>query len=202
MTIQMRRINTCKPRKLVSKLPQKIIKSRQTFKDLHESVGGIAHTRYPRSRCTHYLYTSIVFWPEKWLSSKWGKSTRIMSKPHAHLLTMTRTYVEFEKDRHTTVGGDAHIRYPLSLYFDSFLAWKMTKFKMRKSEKKSLRIMFKPHAHLQTMTKATVKFEKKKNRHETAGGVSHKRYPLKAMDTHTDLSNAWCPSPILRMAGA
>ena len=39
-----------------------------------------------------------------------------------------------------------------------------------------LRIISKPHAYLQTMTKTLVKFEK--DCHKTAGGVAHTRYPL------------------------
>ena len=33
------------------------------------------------------------------------KVIRIISKPHAHLQTMTKTPVKFQKDRHETVGG-------------------------------------------------------------------------------------------------
>ena len=45
-----------------------------------------------------------------------------------------------------------------------------------KSDKNNLRIISKPHAYLQTMYKAPVKF--KKNRNKTVGGVAHTRYPL------------------------
>ena len=37
----------------------------------------------------------------------------IISKPHAHLQTVTRTPAKFQKDRHKTVGGVAHTRYLL-----------------------------------------------------------------------------------------
>ena len=38
---------------------------------------------------------------------------RILSKPHAHLQTMTKPYVKFQKDRHKTIGGVAHTTYQL-----------------------------------------------------------------------------------------
>ena len=50
------------------------------------------------------------------------KNMRIISKPHAHLQTMTETSVRFKKDWHKTVGGVAHTRYPLSIPFDSIRA--------------------------------------------------------------------------------
>ena len=40
--------------------------------------------------------------------------------------------------------------------------------------KNNLRIISKPHAYLQTMTKTSVKFQM--NRHKTVGGVAHTRY--------------------------
>ena len=53
---------------------------------------------------------------------------------------------------------------------------KMTKFKLQKKwQKKNLRIISKPHAYLQIMTKTSVKFQK--NRHKTVG-VAHTRYPV------------------------
>ena len=41
-----------------------------------------------------------------------------------------------------------------------------------KSDKNNLRIISKPHAYLQTMTKTPVKFQR--NRHKTVGRVAHK----------------------------
>ena len=35
----------------------------------------------------------------------------IISKLYAPLQTMTKTYVEFEKDRHIILGGVVHTRY-------------------------------------------------------------------------------------------
>ena len=45
-----------------------------------------------------------------------------------------------------------------------------------KMAKNNLSVISKPHARLQTMTKAPVKFQK--NRHKTVGDVVHTRYPL------------------------
>ena len=45
-----------------------------------------------------------------------------MSKPYAHLKTMTKRSVKFKKDRHKTVGGVVHTTDPLSIYFDCILA--------------------------------------------------------------------------------
>ena len=75
------------------------------------------HTRYPLS----IHFDSKM--PEKWLSSTSGKNNknnlRIITKPHAYLQTMSKTPVKFQKNRHTTVGGVAHTRYPLSNHFGS-----------------------------------------------------------------------------------
>ena len=68
-----------------------------------------------------YIFTLIVKMPEKCLSSTCGKSDenlRIISKPHAYLLTMFKTSVKFERNWHKTVGGVAHTRYPLTVHFD------------------------------------------------------------------------------------
>ena len=59
----------------------------------------------------------------------------------------------------------------------------------KKFKKKNLRIVSKPLAHHQTMTKTPVKF--RKDPHKTVGGVVHTRCPLKLIDarinarTHT-----------------
>ena len=42
--------------------------------------------------------------------------------------------------------------------------------------KNDLRIISKPHAYVQTMSKTPVKFQK--NRYKTVGGDVHTRYPL------------------------
>ena len=45
------------------------------------------------------------------------------------LQIMTKTSVKFQKNRHKTVGGVAHTRYPVSINFDSKNARKMPKLK-------------------------------------------------------------------------
>ena len=76
-----------------------------------------------RTQGTHYPFTLIGKMPEKWLSSTCRKSNknilRIISKPHAYLPTMFKSLVKFQRNRHITVGGVAHTRYPLSIHFDS-----------------------------------------------------------------------------------
>ena len=42
---------------------------------------------------------------------------------------MTKKSVKFQKNRHKTVGGVAHTRYPVSINFDSKNARKMPKLK-------------------------------------------------------------------------
>ena len=54
-----------------------------------------------------------------------------------------------------------------------------------KSDKNKLRIISKPHAYLQTMSKTPVKFQK--NQYKTVGGDAHTRYPL---SIHFDSKNA------------
>ena len=75
-----------------------------------------------RTQGTHYPFTLMVKMPEKWLSSTCGKSPknslRIISKPHAYFQTMFKSLVKFQRNWHKTVGGVAHTRYPLYIYFD------------------------------------------------------------------------------------
>ena len=102
---------------------------------------------------------------------------RIISKPHAHLQSMMKTSVKFQNNRNKTVGGVAHTRYPLSIHFHYQNARKMTKIKLQKKVSKiNLRIISKPHAHLQSMMKTSVKFQK--NWNKAVGEVAHTRYPL------------------------
>ena len=79
-----------------------------------------------RVQGTHYPLTLIVKMPEQWLSSTCGKSDKnnlgIISNPHAYLQTMFKSLVKFQRNRHKTVGGVAHARYPLSIHFDSKIA--------------------------------------------------------------------------------
>ena len=62
----------------------------------------------------------------------------------------------------------------------------MTEFNFReKVIKNNLRIISKPHAYVQTMSKTPVKFQK--NLKKTVGGDAHTRYPL---SIHFDSNNA------------
>ena len=76
-----------------------------------------------RTQGTHYTFTLIVKMLEKWRSSTCGNSDknnlRIISKPHAYFQTMFKSMVKFQRNRHKTVGGVAHTRYPQSFHFDS-----------------------------------------------------------------------------------
>ena len=73
---------------------------------------------------------------------------RIISKPHAHLQSMVKTSVKFQKNRKV-----AHTRYPD--------ARKMTKCKFRKMSKKLIRGLYpKTCTSLQSMMKTSVKFHK------------------------------------------
>ena len=58
------------------------------------------------------------------------------------------------------IGGVALTRYILSTYVDSNNARKRLSSNGRKVTKYNLRIISKPHARLQTMTKRPVKFQK------------------------------------------
>ena len=100
----------------------------------------------------------------------------IIFKPHAHLQTMTKTPVKFQRDLHKTVGV-VHTGYLLSIHFGSIRAWKMTK--CRKKWQKLIR----PHALLQNVTKTYVKFQN--DQHKTVGRVAHTRYPPQLMHGHT-----------------
>ena len=83
---------------------------------------------------------------------------------------MTKTPMKFPKNRYKTEGGIAPTRYPLSIHIVIGNVPKMAKFNLQKSNKINLRILSKPHAYLQTMTKTPVKFQK--NRYKTVGGVA------------------------------
>ena len=67
-------------------------------------------------------------------------------------------------------------RYPRSIHIVIDNARKMARFNLQKKTQNNLRIMSKPHANLQTMTKTQVKFQK--NWYKTVGGVAPTRYPL------------------------
>ena len=113
--------------------------------------------------------------PEKRLSSNCEKvspedyiqSTCISSKHHQDICKVSK------ESELKTEGGVAHTRHPLSIHFhcqntESSICKKVSKI--------NLRIISKPHAHLQSMMKTSVKFHN--NWYKTVGGVMHTRYPL------------------------
>ena len=102
---------------------------------------------------------------------------RILKKTHAYLQAILKAYVKFQKDWPKTVGGVKGTRYLLTIDFCNIRTQKMSKFKMCKSDKNNFRILKKPHAHLQTILKTPVKFQK--DRTKTVGGVRGTKYLLK-----------------------
>ena len=102
---------------------------------------------------------------------------RIMKTPHAYLQTILKASVKFQKDWPKTVGGVEGTRYLLPIHFCSIRAQKMSTLKMRKKMiKNNFMILKKPHAYLQTILKAPVKFQK--DWPKTVGGVEGTRYLL------------------------
>ena len=102
---------------------------------------------------------------------------RILKKSYAYLQTILKAHVKFQKDRPKTVGGVKGTRYLLPIHFCSIRTQKMFKLKMQKKVIKNyFRILKKPHAYLQAILKAHVKFQN--NRPKTVGGVKGIRYLL------------------------
>ena len=102
---------------------------------------------------------------------------RIISKSHAHLQSMVKTSVKFQKNLNITVGGVACTRYPLSIHFHCQNVRKNDQVQIaNKVSKINLRIISKSHAHLQSMVKTYVKFQNYRNK--TIGGVAYTRYIL------------------------
>ena len=89
---------------------------------------------------------------------------------------MIKPHVMFQNNQHKTVVEVTQTKYPLSIHSNSKTPEKGLSSTCGKSKKNNLRIISKPHAHFQTMTKTPVKF--RKNRHKTVGGVAHTRYLL------------------------
>ena len=117
--------------------------------------------------------------PEKRLSSNCEKvskiNLRIISKAHAYLQSIICKVSKESESK--TEGGVAHTRHPLSIHFHCQNTEKrLSSICKKKVSKINLRIISKPHAHLQCMMKTSVKFQN--NRNKTVGGVAHTRYPL------------------------
>ena len=86
---------------------------------------------------------------------------RILKNPHAYFQAILKAHVKFQNDRPKTVGGVKGTRHLLPLDFCNIRTQKMSKFKMQKKViKNNFRILKKPHAYLQTILKAPVKFQK------------------------------------------
>ena len=67
-------------------------------------------------------------------------------------------------------------KYPQSIHIIIGNSGKWLSSTCKKVTKNNLRIISKPHAYFQTMTKTPVKF--KKNRYKTVGGVAPTMYSL------------------------
>ena len=75
------------------------------------------------------------------------------------------------------MGGVKGTRYLLPIHFRNIRTQKMSKLKMQKKVIKIyFRILINPHAYLQAILKAHVKFQK--DRPKTGGGVMGTRYLL------------------------
>ena len=101
---------------------------------------------------------------------------RILKKPHAYLQAILKAHVKFQKDRPKTVGGVKGTRYLLPIHFCSIRTQKMSVKNAEKVIKNYFRILKKPHAYLQAILKAHVKFQN--DRPKTVGGVKGTRYLL------------------------
>ena len=105
-----------------------------------------------RSQVTHCLYTFIESEIRKWQWSQKGKSAkvnpRIISKPHAHLQTMGKTCVKFQKGRYKIVWGVALTRYLLSQHLYRIWGQKMTKFPKWKNWQQIMQWLYPNHMHI------------------------------------------------------
>ena len=125
---------------------------------------------------------------------------RTLKNPHAYRQAILKAHVKFQKDRPKTVVGFKGTRYLLPIDFCNIRTQKMCKFKMCKKWWKIISGFWKkPHAYLQTILKAPVKFQK--DRTKAVGGVKGTRYLLKiwkhaprTMESRKQL----CPSALLR----
>ena len=95
---------------------------------------------------------------------------RVISKCYAHLQSLTKTPVKFQKDWEKIVGGVALTKY--------LPKWTNGRTHGRKNVKKvtkiNLRVISKCYAHLQSLTKTPVKFQK--DWEKIVGGVALTKY--------------------------
>ena len=116
---------------------------------------------------------------------------------------MVKTSEKFQKNWNKTVGV-AHIRYPLSIHFHCQNARKMTKFKLQNQSrsKNNLKIIYKPHAHLQSMVKTSVTFQKNRNKTVVLKSCAHKVHTsIGGRKDKRTVSRKLCPSAFLRKGG-
>ena len=93
-------------------------------------------------------------------------------------------------------------RYLVPIHFCNIRTQKMSKLKMRKKVIKNyFRFLKNPHAYLQTILKAPVKFQK--DRTKPVGGIKGTRYLLKFRNyaLRTTERRKQCPSAFLRKGG-
>ena len=97
------------------------------------------------------------------------------------------------------MGGVKGTRYLLPIDFCNIRTQKCQN--VQKVIKNNFRILKEPHAYLQTILKAPVKFQK--DRTKTVGGVKGTRYLLKIRNhaPRTTESRKQCPSAFLRKSG-
>ena len=101
---------------------------------------------------------------------------RILKNQHAYLQAILKAHVKFQKNRPKTVGGVKGTRYLLPIHFCNIRTQKMSVKNAEKEIKNYFRILKNPHAYLQAILKAHVKFQK--DRPKTVGGVKGTRYLL------------------------
>ena len=154
-------------------------------KKWYKTVGGFAHIRYHLS--IHFVIDNAGKMAKFNFQKSHTNNLRIISKRHAYFQTMTKTPVKFQKNRYKAVGEVAPTRYHLSIHFVIRNAGKMAEFNLlaNKVSNNNLRIISKPHANFQTMTKTPVKCLN--NRYKTVGGVAPTRYLL---SIHIVIDNA------------
>ena len=100
---------------------------------------------------------------------------RILKKTHAYLQAILKAHVKFQKDRPKTVGGEGD-KVPTPYRLLNIRTKKMSVKNAEKVIKNYFRILKNPHAYLQAILKAHVKFQR--DWPKTVGGVTGTRYLL------------------------